>query len=423
MSKMSPLHSVRSFAWFTVICEIACAQTFVVSADGSGDFRDIPNALAATGDGATLIVRPGSYSPFSITNRSVKILGTSPGGYPYVGLGTVSISGTSKDREVMIVGLEFAGGLGISQCKGAIVLQDVIIHKQSTIDSCQNVHVLDSVATAVGGNSYGYYPATLQVTDSTLEVTRSALRGADGRTDFVWSVSGCPALSVSGTTLWLTATSLGGGSGASSSSGGGAGPAGGGTALKVISSSLAHISGACVLSGGSGGNAPYWSFGAPAGSGVDCDTSSRVVAAGSIMVPGIPGQPPSPFWPPAPPFTGPVVNLPELRSPRLSSSGTFAPNGSVQWKVQAQPGALGILAVGGAPPGFTYYDFLFPGALLIAPLVFVPLVVDATGTSIFTIAVPSTHPGGVAYFAQAATFNANMTQLLPSGSLLTIGRY
>ena len=47
---------------------------------GAGaQFTDLPAAVAAVPDGAALIVRPGSYSPFAIAGKGIAIVGEGDG--------------------------------------------------------------------------------------------------------------------------------------------------------------------------------------------------------------------------------------------------------------------------------------------------------------------------------------------------------
>jgi hypothetical protein len=53
------------------------AQTYIVSRTGGGQFTDIPPAIAAVPSGAVLRVRSGTYSAFTVQNKSLSILGDS----------------------------------------------------------------------------------------------------------------------------------------------------------------------------------------------------------------------------------------------------------------------------------------------------------------------------------------------------------
>src|ERR1041384_3249147 len=110
---------------FAVLTSVAGAQTFVVDwANGPGtNFTDIVSAVAAVPDGAVLIVRAGTYWPFTIANKGLSVLCDS--GVEIVSLTTpVTISGTSLQQTVELRGMLIDYGLVLTGCQGPVLLYD-----------------------------------------------------------------------------------------------------------------------------------------------------------------------------------------------------------------------------------------------------------------------------------------------------------
>lgn len=92
---MGSLHPTSLRAFVCAVC--ACALwilgapsgwagpqgTFVVDAGGSGDFVDLPEAVAQAPAGALLIVLPGEYAPFTL-QKAMTLMGPSAGPKPFV---------------------------------------------------------------------------------------------------------------------------------------------------------------------------------------------------------------------------------------------------------------------------------------------------------------------------------------------------
>lgn len=108
------------------------AQTFVVdAANGPGtNFTDIAAAVAAVPDGATLLVRPGIYGPFSIAAKGLTLLGgpgvdvTGSGALPPA----VEVRNTAAAQSVVVSGVRLAscdGAVSVRNCAGPVLLEGV----------------------------------------------------------------------------------------------------------------------------------------------------------------------------------------------------------------------------------------------------------------------------------------------------------
>jgi hypothetical protein len=102
---MTTHHLHSAAVGLVLLAAAASAQTFVVDAgNGPGtNFTDLPTAVAAVPDGATLEVRPGSYGGFTLVGRGITILGG-----PGVDIvDAVDIRSTSPMQAVTLHGLRW----------------------------------------------------------------------------------------------------------------------------------------------------------------------------------------------------------------------------------------------------------------------------------------------------------------------------
>lgn len=108
----------------------AQAQTYVIDAAGGAGshFTNLGSAIAAVPDGATLLVRAGTYAPFVLDGRSLSILGD-PG---VVISGPVSIANTLAHQPVVLAGLTFTtstqGAFAhvlVDDCAGRLVFERI----------------------------------------------------------------------------------------------------------------------------------------------------------------------------------------------------------------------------------------------------------------------------------------------------------
>jgi hypothetical protein len=116
----------------TFLVQLAVAQTFVVdAANGPGaHFTSLPAAVAAVPDGSVLLVRPGSYSGFTLVGKGLTIL-ADPGVAIVDG---IVVSGLQVHQPLTLRGLQWpvaftsAGFdlLLLDQCAGPVLLEDLV---------------------------------------------------------------------------------------------------------------------------------------------------------------------------------------------------------------------------------------------------------------------------------------------------------
>ncbi len=119
---------MRSLLATALLAASAVSQTFIVDAgNGPGtNFTSIAAALAVVPEGATLLVRSGSYSGFAVT-RSVAILGDS--GVAITG--RVQVTATTAQQPVTLRNLQWPGfannqqPLELDSCGGAVLLENL----------------------------------------------------------------------------------------------------------------------------------------------------------------------------------------------------------------------------------------------------------------------------------------------------------
>src|SRR5262245_54369924 len=125
------MQQMRVVVVLSLLCA-ANAQRYVVDAGGGGNFLDLPQAVAAVPDGATLFVRPGIYTQFTVQGKGLTIVGTRAGCVvgPFPPTSTpVDIVGLPSGKRVVISGFTFGfpGGtpFRILNCAGAVILDSV----------------------------------------------------------------------------------------------------------------------------------------------------------------------------------------------------------------------------------------------------------------------------------------------------------
>jgi hypothetical protein len=155
------------------------AQAFIVDAAGGAgsSFTQIAAAVAAVPAGSVLEVRPGVYTPFTITGKSLTILG-GPGVRVYGLLGpAVGVTGLTSSDTVVLRGLELAAVSVIAQlsCRnsaGTILLEGCrsdpttsLVGGQLRATQCQSLHLRDC-----SFQSTGYFDLAMQLDSSNVSV-------------------------------------------------------------------------------------------------------------------------------------------------------------------------------------------------------------------------------------------------------------
>lgn len=163
----------------------APTQTFVVDAqNGPGtNFTTIAAAVTAVPDGATLLVRPGIYTGFSVVQKGVNVL-ADPGVHVYSG---ITILEVGPQQKVVIRGVEWGnptgvGTLAVRDCRGPVLVEDCAGTPANapfggtiSIQASDSVHLARTLVV-----SPLFEPVELSGSDVT--ITDSQLRGPIGRT-------------------------------------------------------------------------------------------------------------------------------------------------------------------------------------------------------------------------------------------------
>ena len=149
------------------------AQVFVVDAMNRAGthYTDMPAAIAAVPEGATLLVRAGAYSPSRIDRKALSVVGD---GTPSL---VLEVARTSAMQPVVLRWLgAVVGSLGlrIVDCQGSVVVENCVGRSWS-VERSRNVQILRCSTYRDLG-----VPATLTAVDSTLLIADSTLSGDGG---------------------------------------------------------------------------------------------------------------------------------------------------------------------------------------------------------------------------------------------------
>ncbi|MCE9596280.1 MAG: hypothetical protein K8S98_18975 [Planctomycetes bacterium] len=377
--------SLIAFAVTACLSSLASAGTFVVDAAGSGNFTDLPPAIAAASPGDVLLVLPGVYSGFTLDKRLV-ILGQGPAVKVN---GPVNVQNIAVGATTALARLEFYAPVTVSNCTRTLVLDEITVRDGLDCFDSSDVRVSSSDCRGRTSSSIGASGHTaIVVAQSRLEVTESNIVGSSGNDGgagiFNGGDGGHGIAGINGgVRLHLYRSSCSGGNGGWPEGGspplGQGGDGGDGVSLAYpLGDSEATIAGSPVhlLIGGTGGD-----------DGVDgFDLRSN----GDVRLSGVTAT--SIF---APLLQQPTPNDPALFTPGVPIAGQL-----LTFRVVAEPGSsvdllLGRNATVSDVPG------LAEDLLIVQQRKFPLGVVGATGLVSFNLPVLSTWPKGFTFFAQA----------------------
>lgn len=109
-------------ALFLAAPSLAADKVWVVDPSGGGDFAEIADALPHTGEGWTVLVRPGVYTqPVVIANQGLTLISDGTG--DVVLTEPLSVSGLGKTRDLIVSGLVLAQGFDVRDCLGLVRFQ------------------------------------------------------------------------------------------------------------------------------------------------------------------------------------------------------------------------------------------------------------------------------------------------------------
>ena len=104
------MHKLRIiFLFLVVFCYLVFAHTWIVDANGGGDFVDIQQAVNNSINGDTLLVRNGVYSPFDVPALELTIIGQSSDST--IVTGSYGGCTVSSDKRFEINNIRFGGQL------------------------------------------------------------------------------------------------------------------------------------------------------------------------------------------------------------------------------------------------------------------------------------------------------------------------
>ncbi len=384
-----------------VLAVLAPAQTFVVNAAGGGHFTDLPQAIAAVPGGAVLRVRPGVYSPFTLSNKSLRILGDDPASVVVnMQFSGITLGPTTAQQAIVIrdLRLEVAGvflppKLAITGAAGPVLLERVVFapppayffgSSAFTITGSKNVHLLHCTLAPPGATQGANEPGKLAITDSLVEVTACTITGGVGASiDRFLAHPGSPGISLERSFLHLVASQVTGGVGVD---GGLRGfsiwyPGAGGPGVRANASVLHAV--ASTITGGTGGNVnAYLPMGGAGGDGLVATAGeTRNVGATFAGGPGGVGTTgPGPSGQPTVLLAGAKLYEPGTPAPLAVMLGTPAPGQHVTFALLARPHDLALLAFGDAPALTPFPGLITTGTLHVLPIFTLgPFTIPATG--------------------------------------------
>lgn len=404
----------------------AAAQVYVVDANnGAGtNFTDLPPAVAAVPDGAVLRVRAGTYTPFTLQNKGLRIVGEASVTLDR-SLGHIAIGPTTAAQVVVLRNLLLpVYGVRVTDAAGPVVVEQCRRHpflgfvqaSDFELTRAANVQIHECVLVDhVVGTSQPTVPA-IAATDATLQVSRSSIAALPGDTALQQrAAEGNPAVRLVRSRCVAVASSISGGDGGPGcrscglpgcgSDGGHGGPA-------VLSLDSTVILLGTTVTGGAGGRPgccqTQCTCGGNGGPGLRLSTSS-VAALGTQPAGGAAGGGASfcyslPGVPIETTGQNHVVRDPAAQPPSAHLTGAQARGQTVSFTAYAPAGSLALLTL-------SYRGDLAPldalgiwGSLLgSTALTLGPVLVGAGNSAVLPVALPPTLPLGEVYFGQFVT--------------------
>ena len=424
------------------------AQVYVVDAAGTvgSHFKDLPEAVAAVPDGATLRVRPGSYTGFVIDGKGLAIVGE---GAVRVSLGALAwvivpdtpivVQRTAANQPVLLKGLTlttnpsflFDGRVEIRQAAGPVVLDSIVDAEPAdvVVDRSANVILHRCSLTARPVPYASTSQPRLDIADSVCELSFCGIDGHDGPIGYPFAPhDGTPALRLLRSRCVFTTTTLRGGVGSPGCNVQGgpfrcwiSPPGRGGLGVHADASTL--VIRTSTIAGARGHNERMDVAGlVPAGDGGDglvLRTGSRATALRSTIVGGVGGTPNGrsgmPFVVDA---TNTFVADPTAMPTSVELRGSHSRGGSADFVV------LGA-AMSPAVMLFSYRADIVPlepiafGSMLSAPaLVLGPFTLSSIGELRGSIPLSTTWPLGETYFAQVLSLAPGTNAIWPSNRVV-----
>ncbi len=113
---------IRAMLACVIFVSPVMADVIIVDGTGGGDYTGIQPALDNSTDEDLILVKPGLYDGFELTNRSARIVGIGSPGFS----SKANVHDIAADQSVVLAGLRMGGSniLTITNCAGAIRVQD-----------------------------------------------------------------------------------------------------------------------------------------------------------------------------------------------------------------------------------------------------------------------------------------------------------
>lgn len=402
----------------------AAAQTFVVDANGSGHFRDLPQAIAQVPSGAVLRVRPGSYSYFALANKSLAIIGDDRDRV-VIGKGFVSpqIGPLRAADRVLIAHLTIKStGIRLWKALGEVAFDDVALHIRTAwqfiIAGCANVHLHRVVMPP--GLTQGSYPAPkIDVRSSTIQLSRCSITGSTSTAAvFLPHVAGS-ALRLSVSTAIVAGSTLRGGTPqrVALSPGGH-----GGNAIELCQASRLLIMRGTIV-GGTGGDSGTPLAGGNGGNGIVLREASFVQVDGTRPIAGpaskTGGKPGVPIVSSS---SSRAVVRAQTRPPVAELRGKPTRNQTIKLALTTEPRSPALLLLG-LDAAQTPLAPLALGSLFLVPLLGIgAVIVPRSGLLEIPIRLMPTWPVDRAVNAQFLTLDPATLEFRASNSVIVLLR-
>jgi hypothetical protein len=364
----------------------AAGQTFVVDEQGGAGshFRDLPAAIAAVPRGATLIVRPGNYSPFVIT-KALTVLGEQRDRVVIHATSASRIGPLAVTDPVHVSRITIAGAwpLQVVDALGPVVLETARFHAMLGVVAVERSKCVHILACEVAATLAAMQPiASLRATASSIHLHHTLVIGQQSVAQHFGRHQGGPGLWLEASDAFLSHSLIGGGRGGPPITYTGAAGHGG---TGVLATGAARVfAAATTCAGGDGGDDPFSISAGDGGSGVVLSGGTWALLESVVPRGGTGGRP---NGKPGAPYgfdatSRLVVDL--ATTPILASVDTSSV-GRVRYSVSAPAQSVALLLLG-VRPTYAPLVALAPGALLLEPLVALgPLVVDASGVAALSL--------------------------------------
>ncbi len=383
------------------------ANTYVVDQHGSGDFTDLPPAIAAALPGDVLLVLGGTYSGFTLDKR-LAILGEAPFLQIQIA-GPVVIQHIYTGATTVLANVAVGSTLTVSDCARPIAFESVYTYDTLTVDACTDLRCSHC---QFNGKSFEFTQDghdALVITSSRVELGSTTVTGGWGGDQDLGLPCGFggPGVRVlsSASQLHCYRSTLNGGTGGAPDCSfliqqpGGLG----GTALEVQLGTSALIAGTSAngVFGGMGSIDCHGGFVNGAGLQIDPGAAAR---ESSIVISSILDQG--------------TLETPSPADPSLEALGPAQAGSTTKFVVHAMPGATVDLILGRnatiVPSGSSAEDLL-----VVQQRVFHLGAAGANGTATYSLPISASYPKGFSFFAQAkVTFSPSDVRYTNSAPLV-----